>query len=518
MTTNTSNRQIAINLTCSIAAMSLGYIISFWLSPFIVKHIGVEANGFISLASNFIAYAGLVLVALNSMAGRFITISYVKKDIKQANLYFNSVYWGNVLMGILMIVIAVTVIYNLNHFIEIPIHLDTDVKILFSLVFGTFIIGRFFPSWGISTYITNRLDRQNIPSMIISIVRSICIFLIFTIFTPHLWYMSFIGLLTMFASLIVDYYNCRTLTPELVIVTQKGERIFSWKAIKELITSGIWNTITQVGFLLLQSVDMIISNIFLGAVNMGIVALSYALPNIIKALPNTLNSTFAPEITINYAVGNKKVMYRNITRSMKITSILLTIPLAMLLVYGQNFYSLWVPSQDSHLLYTLSALSLISLYFTTGVQILHNVFTTVNRVKEFSLVFLSSGVISATIAVLFCKYTDYGLYALVTVSAVVNMIRNIVYMVPVTSRYLGFKWYTFMPNILISLASVLMITFFGYCIKTVLPDANSWSWLVLHCAIMGLVGGVANSYIVLSKHEREFLFNKALTKVKHRRV
>lgn len=514
MATNTSNRQIAINLACSIAAMTLGYIISFWLSPFIVKHIGVEANGFISLASNFVAYAGLVLVALNSMAGRFITISYVKKDYEQANLYFNSVYWGNVLMGFVMIVLATVVILNLNHFIDIPIRLDTDVKILFTLVFASFIISRFFPSWGISTYITNRLDRFNIPAMIISIVRSASIFLIFTMFTPHLWYMSFIGLLMMGATLTVDYYNCRTLTPELAIATKKGERVFSWKVIKELLASGIWNTITQVGFLLLQSVDMIISNIFLGPVKMGIVALSYALPNIIKALPNTLNSTFAPEITINYAVGDRAIMYRNITRSMKITSILLTIPLAMMLVYGQNFYSLWVPSQDSHLLYTLSALSLISLYFTTGVQILHNVFTTVNRVKEFSLVFLSSGVASASIAVLFCKYTDYGLYAIVTVSAVINMIRNIVYMVPVTSRYLGFKWYTFMPNILISVASVFMISVLGYGIKQILPDVSGWSWLVMHCAIMGLVGLIANSYIVLSKHEREFLFNKVLTKIK----
>lgn len=69
-----SNRKTIINLICSISVLITNVIISFFLSPYIVKHIGVEANGFVTLANNFVTYANLIVTALNSMAARFITV------------------------------------------------------------------------------------------------------------------------------------------------------------------------------------------------------------------------------------------------------------------------------------------------------------------------------------------------------------------------------------------------------------------------------------------------------------
>ncbi|MCA5963718.1 hypothetical protein LC724_29820 [Blautia sp. RD014234] len=90
-----------INVICSLMVLAANVIINFWLSPYIVKNIGVEANGFITLANNFVTYAQLVAAALNSMAARFISISYVQKDYKKANLYYNSVFWGNLIITVL---------------------------------------------------------------------------------------------------------------------------------------------------------------------------------------------------------------------------------------------------------------------------------------------------------------------------------------------------------------------------------------------------------------------------------
>ena len=48
------NKKLIINLLSSIIAFGINLIIGFYLSPYIVKNLGVEANGFISLANNFI--------------------------------------------------------------------------------------------------------------------------------------------------------------------------------------------------------------------------------------------------------------------------------------------------------------------------------------------------------------------------------------------------------------------------------------------------------------------------------
>ena len=71
-----------INIVTSVGVLVVNLFISFWLSPYIIRTIGVEANGFISLANNFVTYANLIVTALNAMAARFITIAYIQKDYK----------------------------------------------------------------------------------------------------------------------------------------------------------------------------------------------------------------------------------------------------------------------------------------------------------------------------------------------------------------------------------------------------------------------------------------------------
>ena len=105
-----SNKKTIINVVSSLMVLVTNIIIGFWLSPFIVENIGVEANGFVTLANNFVTYANLIVNALNSMAARFITMEYVKKNYKKANAYYNSVFWGNLIIVAVLILPAVYLI------------------------------------------------------------------------------------------------------------------------------------------------------------------------------------------------------------------------------------------------------------------------------------------------------------------------------------------------------------------------------------------------------------------------
>ena len=125
------NRQLIINVVSSLVAFAVNLIINFVLSPYIVKTIGVEANGFISLANTFITYATLVTIALNSMSGRFITIAIHKNNYDLANKYYNAVFGGNLIITIILFLPSIFFIAKLENIINIPIDLIVDVKILF---------------------------------------------------------------------------------------------------------------------------------------------------------------------------------------------------------------------------------------------------------------------------------------------------------------------------------------------------------------------------------------------------
>lgn len=69
-----NTKRLLINLIASITSLVLSLTISFFLTPFVVSTVGTEAYGFVSLANNFVGYAQIFTLALNSMASRFITI------------------------------------------------------------------------------------------------------------------------------------------------------------------------------------------------------------------------------------------------------------------------------------------------------------------------------------------------------------------------------------------------------------------------------------------------------------
>jgi len=68
------NKQLAINMIASIVTFAINLGISFFLAPFIINKLGRESYGFIGLINNFVSYASIVTIALNSMADRYITL------------------------------------------------------------------------------------------------------------------------------------------------------------------------------------------------------------------------------------------------------------------------------------------------------------------------------------------------------------------------------------------------------------------------------------------------------------
>lgn len=55
------NRQLIINMAAQAISFAVSLGISFFLTPYIVENIGVEANGFVGLAKNFTGYVSIII-------------------------------------------------------------------------------------------------------------------------------------------------------------------------------------------------------------------------------------------------------------------------------------------------------------------------------------------------------------------------------------------------------------------------------------------------------------------------
>lgn len=508
-----SNTKTMINIFCSLMFLVINGIVSFFLSPYIVKNIGVEANGFITLANNFVTYAELIVIALNSMANRFITIAYVKKDYKKANLYYNSVFWGNLIIVAVLIIPAIVCIYKLDSIVNIPRNIVFDVKILFTFVFFNFFITTGLPNWDSGPFATNRLDRSYIPRAISGILRCLILFIAFSIFTPKVYYVGIATTIAAIFQLICNAINTHKLTPELKIKLKPSKIICSKTAIKDLVSSGIWNTISDIGNMLITGIDLIVSNIFLGANAMGIISLSKTLSNYIQKLSALLRNAFVPELTINYAKEDKEVILKEIEKVMKITSIIMIIPIVVIIVLGKTFFSLWVPTQDAVLLQILLVLSIADYIFINGTEILYNVFSIVNKVKQNAIVTILTGVISILMTIFMIKTTNLGIYAVAGVSTICKLVRHMIFTLPFSAKCLGFKWNLFYKHVFTTILSSILTVIVGYLLTKNIV-IQSWITFIITATIIGIEGLAINIFIILDKEEKRYLIEKVRRKLR----
>ena len=491
-----------LNILCSVATMVVNLCISFWLSPYIIRTIGVEANGFVGLANSFVTWANLLVTALNAMATRFITIAWIRGEREKANLYYNSVFWGNLLIVAVLVLPAALLVVNLEEVIEIPEELLSDVKLLFSLVFGLFFLRTAVPNWECATSITNRLDLVYLPEMGAALLRCSLLVGFFHLWMPRVWYVSLVSVLTGLMTMGIAARNCRRLTPGLNI--RLRQPLSSWTAIRELVGSGIWSAVASGGNMLLTGLDLLVCNLYLGPTAMGVLSISKTLPAILIQLSDSIRGAFGPELTICYARGDREGLYACLKRAMKITSVAVTIPASGLVVMSDAFYGLWVPAQDGKLLQMLTALAVLSYLVNSGVVVLFNVFSLVNRVKYNSAAMLVSGFVSLAATVLLIYCTDWDLYAVAGVSSIVIIGKNLLFTVPVASRLLGYKWSTFYPQVGVSLLCSAVVLGIGILVRSLLP-VDTWAWFFVSCGLTGLLGLGANLLIVLKRQERQYL-------------
>lgn len=499
-----------INIISGLAVLVINICISFFLSPYIIRTIGVEANGFVTLAQNFVTYADLIVTALNAMAARFITIAYVKKDYKTANLYYNSVFWGNLFLVAVLLVPAAIIIAQLESFVDVPANILYDVKILFAFIFLSFFLRTGMPNWDCGTYVTNRVSRSYLANMFTALLRCVILVCMFSILNAHVWYVGLALFLTGFAYLMAQWYNTHSLTPELTISLKKP--ICSFNMIKVLVGSGIWSSIAIAGNALMSGVDLLICNLYLGATAMGVLSVSKSIPDILTTFAETIRGAFGPELTIAYAKGHKDDVLACIQRAIKISSVIVTIPTAGIIVMSGNLYKLWIPSQDAHLLQILTTLAIIRYIPCSGIASINNVFVTVNKVKYNSAALVITGLVSIGTTLGFIMFTDWDLFAVAGVSSIIMIIKDLCFMAPVSAKLLGFKWCQFYPYVGISILCSGLIIAVGMVVCMLIP-INSWLMFFVSACIIGIIGLALNMMIVLNKEERAYFISMVKRKL-----
>ena len=492
----------------SIVAFVVNLGINFFLTPFVVEKLGIESYGFLGLSYDIIGYAGLITIALNSMAGRFITIKYQEGNICDANKYFSSVFFSNVILsGVCFLMLGIVLIF-MDSFFNIPSHLVWDVKLLFGLSIFTTIVGLLTNVFAIATFIKNRLDLSSIRQIIGNVIRATLMILLFGLLPAHLWYYGVVGVAVTIYITITNLKFTKELTPELHL----DIRNYDWNKVKVVLSSGVWNLISKLGEILGRGLDLLIANLCIGAVEMGLFAITRNVPFLILSLFQTISAVFAPVFTISFAKKEYGELMNEFNKSIRILCVFATIPLVFLYIYGDAFYSLWMPSQDPFQLQLLTVLGTIALPFTLPLESLWNIFTITNKLKYSTIFTLSTNLVVFAIVMtsmfIFESHTA-RLLVLASTRSICGLVRGVVFLPMYGAHCLGIAKGYFYGVILKSIFCMTLCFVLGFLFRLIFQP-KAWSGFIVAGIVLSLVCVIVASVVILTKDDRRLIKVKIL--------
>lgn len=505
------NCQLTINIVCSITSLAVNYGINFFLTPFIKKHLGIEANGFISLATTFISYINLLAIALNSLSARYIAIAYHKQDSQSASVYFSSVLVANIVLSIIVFIPAITLIFRLDSLITVSDNLVYDVKLQFVLVLLSYIITTIGTVYTTATFIKNRLDISSIRNTISLLLRAALLVGLFTLFAPRIWYAAIANLTS---SLFLIVTNKR-LTQKYVPEIKYDKNLVKFSAVKELVSNGIWQSVCNAGVIMNTGLDLLIANIMIGETAMGEVAIGKNFSSIFNTLMVSINNAFRPKETEYYAKGDMASLLTELDNAMKLTSCACNVVVGLFLIYGLDFVKLWLSEDGAEIIWKLATIVFLGDLAVGVVQPLVYTFILTNNVRLASYPTLAMGLVNASSMYLLLKYTSIGVYSIVLTTLVLNVIVSFTTTPLLSSKCLKISKLTFYPRIALHLLSFGLTSLCMLAVSKIMVLPTTWLKLLQACIPTFAIGGIVAVITTYSPKQILILTTKAWRRLRN---
>lgn len=469
---SSGRKQKALNAIASLLSFVVGFGISFFLSPFLLRTLGKEAYSYYPLSTSITNAMTVISSAMNSMASRFITISLLQGKKEEAEKYYSSTLFVDFLYSAVLVVFTIFFIFFLNRFINVSDILLGSVRLLFTFTIAAAIVNILSTVFGVATFATNRIELRSGREIALSLLRAGLFIAFYYLLPPNLSYIGIVALIIALVSLVIQWIFTKKLLP----LSFKRTNI-SKSHVKEIFFSSLWVSINSLGNILLAGVTLIVINKFYSPEIGSIVSLAMTIPNLLSGIITTLAGLYYPLITKNVSGSDYKGLQANVRRYQFICGILCCAIITVFLAFSESFYQLWVPTEDASLLSKLSFITLAPYIFTSFFWIATYSNTATNDVKIPAIFMVAAGALNVGVQILLAAlHVDWS--AIVISCSLIQVVYIAVFLPLYLAKTTHTRWFDYYL-VPIKILGLSFLSFgLAYAIKSSLT-VNSWFKFIL---------------------------------------
>ena len=211
-------------------------------------------------------------------------------------------------------------------------------------------------------------------------------------------------------------------------------------------------------------------------------------------------------IAVEYGKDDKENTRRVTLNTQKIQGAICTVPAVLIVVFGREFYQLWVPAEDAQYLQLLSLITCIPVIIHSTMWTVYGLNVTNNCIRTPALVLIMIGCVSVAFTVVLLRYTSFGALAIVGVSAALNSLFYLFFIPQYTARKMGYPTWTFVGHVARSLVFCGLLALLLQPVRTLLRGPlQTWIGFLAVAAVSELAGVALYLFVVCSRADRRVI-------------
>lgn len=450
-------RNVMFNWLGTIANMAVG----FFLSPFILHHLGDVAYGVWVLTVSVVGYLSLLDLGMQSSILRFVSQGHAKQDHQSASDATSAALWVRLQISALALLLSAALAAVFPHVFKIPQDLASDARKAIVLIGATTAITMSLGVLGGVISALNRYDLQNYVTLLQTAIRVIGIVAVLR--TGHgIVAIAVCELVTVLAGKLLQVWMARRLYPELRIHLAKPKP----ETLKKIWSYSSYTFLITIAVQLVYQSDNLVVGAFVSTAAVTFYSIANSLCRYVTQVINSMSSTFTPAASSYEAVGDTAsllTLYRNGTRAMMLASLPITITL---IIRGSSFIGLWMGPEYSHISGIVLVILTIPLFFFFANQTPAAIAFGIEKHKTMAWWAIGEGVANLTLSIILVHW--YGIYGVAIGTLVPSLIAQLGFWPTYISKLVGLTpfeviWNVWGPTILSSIpfaiASWTMETF-----------------------------------------------------------
>jgi len=392
------------NLVANWVGYGANLIIMFFMSPFVVEHLGDVQYGIWSFMITFTGYLGLIEIGTRSGVGRFINYYLGKKESLKLIETINTGVAIFIVAGLILLIISFILSFFLQTlFPKIPVSLIPESRTILFLLSGNIGISLLSAPFRQLLQAYERFELINVLDLGTLVMRN-ALFIYFLLEGHGLLALGIVHTAVGFLGFLATIFLSKKLFPQLHF----HYNLVSIDSFKELFGFSIWAFLGNLSYRLLYTTDTIVIGIFLSPEWVTFYSIGVMLLHRSRDLINQATGIFEPKIMQDCAKQDFKNLRRLFYYGSNLTMGVCILVFVGMICFGREFICLWMGPRFE-ISYDILFILTMGSFFSVAIQITAPIYAGLNKVKLRSLLTLSQGLTNLLLSIYFVLALGMGI-------------------------------------------------------------------------------------------------------------